>query len=69
MSGSGANHSLDKTESTYCSYGSLPICKKGSPYLILLKYYLKGLFDSYEYMSICKESNLITLTFLELLEF
>ena len=40
---SGAKHSLDKAESNYCSYGSLPICKKGSPYLISLKCYLKGL--------------------------
>ena len=32
MFGSGAKHSLDKTESKYCSYRSLPICKKGFPY-------------------------------------
>ena len=43
MFGNGAKHSLDKTELNYCSYGSLPICKKGSPYLISLKCYLKGL--------------------------
>ena len=43
MFGSGVKHSLDKTESNYCSYKSLPICKKGSPYLISLKCYLKGL--------------------------
>ena len=43
MFDSDAKHSLDKTESNYCSYGSLPICKKGSPYLIYLKCYLKGL--------------------------
>ena len=36
---------LDKTESTYCSYGSLAINKKDSPYLIYLKYYLKGLWS------------------------
>ena len=82
MFGSGTKHSLDKNESKYCSYGSLPICKKGSPYLISLKCYLKGLamsgdnldlatlvFDSYGYMSKCKKSNLTTQTFLELLGF
>ena len=82
MFGSGAKHSLDKTESSYCSYGSLPICKKGSSYLISLKCYLKGLTmswhnldytklvcNSYGYMSKCKEGNLINQTLLELLEF
>ena len=44
--GSGTKHSLDKTESKYCSHGSLPICKKGSPYLISLECYLKGLVMS-----------------------
>ena len=43
MFGSGEKTSLDKTESTYCSYGSLAINKKESPYVIYLKYYLKGL--------------------------
>ena len=43
MFGSGVKHSLGKTESSYCPYGSLPICIKGSPYFISLKCYLKGL--------------------------
>ena len=43
MSESGKKHLLDKTESTYCSDGSLFICQKGSPYFIYLKSYLKGL--------------------------
>ena len=44
MFGSGEKTSLDKNESTYCSYGSLAINKKEFPYLIYLKYYLKGLW-------------------------
>ena len=43
MFASDTKHSLDKTESKYCSYGSLPICKKVCPYLISLECYLKGL--------------------------
>ena len=59
------------------------MCKKGSPYFISLKCYLRMfemiseynldettlVCDSYGYMSKCKESNLTTQTFLELLEF
>ena len=44
MFGSGEKTTLDKTESTYYFYGSLAINKKESPYLIYLKYYLKGLW-------------------------
>ena len=44
MFGSGANNSIEKSESAYCSYGYLAIYKEESQYLIYLKYYLKGLW-------------------------
>ena len=34
---------LDKTKSIYCSYGTIPIRKKASPYLRSLGYSLKAL--------------------------